>query len=101
MAILFPSLTATSVIQLLAITFTVWSIAVGIYRVFFHPLAKLPGPKLAGLTYLYRFKYNVLDHGKFYLQIEKLHQKYGSCSAISTAAQPSKALSRLLANKLT
>jgi len=77
MAILFPSLTATSVIQLLAITFTVWSIAVGIYRVFFHPLAKIPGPKLAGLTYLYRFKYNVLDHGKFYLQIEKLHQKYG------------------------
>ncbi|PKY04740.1 cytochrome P450 [Aspergillus campestris IBT 28561] len=46
------------------------------YRLFFHPLAKVPGPLLAHATYLYSFWHN-LNGARFYLQIEKLHQQYG------------------------
>ena len=44
-----------------------------IYRRFFHPLAKVPGPFLPAVTKLYQSYYN----GRYYLQIEKLHKLYG------------------------
>jgi hypothetical protein len=46
-------------------------------RLFSHPLAKVPGPKLAALSRLYITYYNATGGSKFYLQIEKLHKKYG------------------------
>ncbi|RQM04829.1 hypothetical protein DH86_00003913 [Scytalidium sp. 3C] len=46
-----------------------WVAGVAIYNIYFHPLAKVPGPKLAAITSLYKTK--------FYLQIDKLHQEYG------------------------
>lgn len=50
-----------------------------IYRVYFHPLAEIPGPFWAKVTYLYSFKQNVSGPGsRFYLHIEKLHEKYGN-----------------------
>jgi hypothetical protein len=51
----------------------VWVI---IYRLFFHPLAKVPGPLLARAFYFYSYWYNARG-GRLYLQIEKFHQKYG------------------------
>jgi len=44
-----------------------------VYRRFFHPLAKVPGPFLPAVTKLYQSAYN----GRYYLQIEKMHAKYG------------------------
>ncbi|KAF2171562.1 hypothetical protein M409DRAFT_18674 [Zasmidium cellare ATCC 36951] len=44
-----------------------------IYRRFFHPLARIPGPFLPAVTKLYQTSY----HCRFYLQIEKLHKQYG------------------------
>lgn len=44
-----------------------------VYRRFFHPLSKVPGPFLPAVTKLYQSFYN----RRFYLQIEKLHQRYG------------------------
>ncbi len=49
------------------------------YRVYFHPLNEIPGPFWAKVTYLYSFKHNVSGPGsRFYLHIEKLHEKYGN-----------------------
>ena len=55
-----------------------------IYRAFFHPLSRVPGPFLASMTYLYQFYYNNLcSNSSFYLQIEKLHKQYGPVVRIS------------------
>jgi hypothetical protein len=54
-----------------------WLAAIAGYRAFFHPLAKIPGPRLARLTYFYLFYFNIGKTSRLYLQIEKLHEIYG------------------------
>ncbi|KAL7927023.1 benzoate 4-monooxygenase cytochrome P450 [Trichoderma austrokoningii] len=48
-----------------------------IYRLYFHPLAHIPGPKLAACSHLYEFYYNVLLSGQYLFEMERMHQKYG------------------------
>ncbi|KAJ5155604.1 cytochrome P450 [Penicillium capsulatum] len=47
------------------------------YRLYFHPLARIPGPKLTAATSLYEFYHDVICGGRFTFQIEKMHQQYG------------------------
>lgn len=55
-----------------------WVTAVAIYRIAFHPLAKIPGPKLAAITQLYQtyFSYHK-NESRYYEKVEQLHKKYG------------------------
>ncbi|KAH6842952.1 cytochrome P450 [Chaetomium sp. MPI-CAGE-AT-0009] len=53
------------------------SVSVGIYRVYLSPLAKIPGPKLAALTYLYEAYYEVWLGGKYFLRVTEMHKQYG------------------------
>jgi hypothetical protein len=48
-----------------------------IYRLYFSPIAKFPGPKLAALTLWYEFYYDVIKKGRYTWEIEKMHEKYG------------------------
>lgn len=48
-----------------------------IYRLFLHPLAKFPGPKLAAGTFLYEGYYDVIQRGKYVHRIEEMHRQYG------------------------
>lgn len=48
-----------------------------IYRVFFHPLRKIPGPKLVAVTNGVEFYYNIIRNGMYIFEIEKMHQRYG------------------------
>ncbi|PYH94159.1 benzoate 4-monooxygenase cytochrome P450 [Aspergillus ellipticus CBS 707.79] len=48
-----------------------------IYRLYFHPLSKIPGPKLTAITHLYEFYHDVIRRGKFLWEIERMHQRYG------------------------
>ncbi|KAL7796737.1 cytochrome P450 [Trichoderma ceciliae] len=48
-----------------------------VYRLYFHPLSHIPGPKLTACTHLYEFFYNVIRPGMFLFEIEKMHQQYG------------------------
>ncbi|EER24920.1 hypothetical protein D8B26_007494 [Coccidioides posadasii str. Silveira] len=48
-----------------------------IYRLFFSPIAKFPGPKLAAVTGWYELYYDVVKKGKYLFEIEKMHDKYG------------------------
>jgi len=77
---------AQSIIVLLLGSYLLYWIIKVIYRLYFHPLAKFPGPKLAGATYLYELYYDLYPHKLRYLwQIEKLHQQYGAIVRINPA----------------
>ena len=55
----------------------IWLAGTVVYRLYFHRLAHIPGPRLAAVTNLYGLYYSVVDGSRFYIQIEKLHEKYG------------------------
>lgn len=48
-----------------------------LYRLFFHPLSRVPGPKLAAISHAYEFYYDVVRNGMYIWEIEKMHEKYG------------------------
>ena len=53
-----------------------------VYRLYLHPLAKFPGPKLAALTKWYEAYYEIWPlNGKFSFHIEDLHKQYGEMSS--------------------
>ncbi|KAF2188496.1 cytochrome P450 [Zopfia rhizophila CBS 207.26] len=68
-------------LSLLPITYAFYCLAIVVYRLFFSPLAKFPGPKLAAITGWYEGYYDIFarggEGGQFARQIEKLHQQYG------------------------
>lgn len=51
--------------------------AVLFYRLHFHPLAGFPGPKLAAISNLYEFYYDVWLQGQFTMHLLDLHARYG------------------------
>ena len=61
----------------LILCFPFYLAALCIYRLFLHPLAKYPGPKLAALSNWYEFYYDVVQQGKFTFHIQELHKIYG------------------------
>ncbi|KAJ5091969.1 hypothetical protein NUU61_006839 [Penicillium alfredii] len=48
-----------------------------VYRLYFDPLSRFPGPKLAAATFLYEFYYDIVKSGMYLWEIERMHQKYG------------------------
>jgi hypothetical protein len=60
------------------VLFCLWAAGVAIYRLFLHPLAKFPGPKLAALTTWYEGYYDVIKKGRFTFHLETLHKRYGA-----------------------
>jgi hypothetical protein len=58
---MFQSLGVLSAFTVAGITGILYAIVLGIWRVYFSPLSKFPGPKLAGLTYcMYLYSFRVL-----------------------------------------
>ena len=53
--------------------------AITIYRLLLHPLARVPGPKLAALTSLHEFHYDCLKGGggQHAFKLRKMHDQYG------------------------
>jgi hypothetical protein len=48
-----------------------------LYNLYQHPLAHIPGPRLAAATYLYQTWFSLVGGSRYYVQTGKLHEKYG------------------------
>lgn len=69
----------TSVRCILALT-SIWiafHIAMAFYNVIYHPLRRIPGPKLAAATYIPELYWDVVRSGMYQRQILLMHEKYG------------------------
>ena len=75
--------TAESLLGSAAILSALILAAVGllaIYRLFFHPLRKVPGPKLAAITSLHEFYYDCIKSGggQHAFKMREMHERYGT-----------------------
>jgi hypothetical protein len=57
--------------------FVIYYVGLIIYRLYFHPLAKFPGSKLAAASLWYEFYYDVVLRGKFIWKLQEMHERYG------------------------
>ncbi|KAJ5392278.1 hypothetical protein N7509_007768 [Penicillium cosmopolitanum] len=48
-----------------------------LYNLYFHPLSKFPGPKLAACSHLYEFYFDIIKNGMFMQEISRIHEVYG------------------------
>ncbi|KAJ6781928.1 hypothetical protein PWT90_07206 [Aphanocladium album] len=62
---------------------TVYAVCLGVYRLWFSPIAHLPGPRLAALTQYYEFYYDIILGGQYTFKIVELHKQYGPVVRIS------------------
>ena len=62
------------VAAVLLVSYVFWQ---AVYRLYWSPLAKFPGPRLAALTFAYEFYFDVWMPGMFVWEIKRLHQVYG------------------------
>ncbi|KAL9131133.1 MAG: hypothetical protein Q9175_006847 [Cornicularia normoerica] len=73
----------TTLLAFAAFLTTLYTLYGLIYRLYFSPLAKFPGPKLAAATRWYEFYYDVVKRNRFSWQIQKMHDQYGPIIRIS------------------
>lgn len=67
-----------NLLGLSAVLFVTYVLGLGVFRLYFSPIATFPGPKLAALTRWYEFYYEIVLRGKFSDHITELHKTYGA-----------------------
>lgn len=85
-AIVYPFITMFSVYYISFLAFVFYRASKVVYNLYFHPLAKFPGPKLAAASHLYEFYWSIVRDGEFIWALERMHKKYGECVRQNIAA---------------
>ena len=67
----------TDIILYFAVLTLIGTTCGAFYRLFLSPIAHIPGPKLAAVTFWYEFFYEVIRPGQFVFKIKELHKQYG------------------------
>lgn len=78
MAALLNILLHSRLLLLSGALFLFYFIALGFYRIYFHPLAKFPGPKLAAISRWYEAYYDAWKQGHYIFKIDEMHRQYGA-----------------------
>lgn len=62
-----------------SVSFVLYQICLVIYRLYFHPLARFPGPKIAAATFWWECYADMFigEGGQYMNQVEEMHNKYG------------------------
>jgi hypothetical protein len=79
------SIAAWQIVAVVALLYLAQLVLKAIYRITLHPLAKIPGPTLAALTYKYEFYFDGIKGGQFLNEIARLHQIYGTVAVFFTS----------------
>lgn len=79
---------SAQLIIVLAAALFVWNVGLAIYHLYFSPLARFPGPKLAASTRWYEFYHDCIRKGKFIYVIKEMHRKYGNRRPLHKFLQP-------------
>ena len=72
-----PALTFHNTVLFVSLALLLWTIYGVIYRLYLSPIAHIPGPWFAKLTFWNEFYYDVWLGGKYTWVIPKYHQQYG------------------------
>ncbi|KAF2107670.1 cytochrome P450 [Lophiotrema nucula] len=70
-------LSLSRVALLSLVTAVVYVRSLVVYRLYLHPLAKFPGPRLAAITSWYEAYYEIVLKGQYSRKISELHDIYG------------------------
>lgn len=60
-----------------------YAIVGAIYTLFYSPIARCPGPRLAALTFWYEFYYDIVCKGRYSWKIQSLREIYGTIVRIN------------------
>ncbi|KXH65636.1 hypothetical protein CSAL01_06716 [Colletotrichum salicis] len=77
------TVTPTHVAALLSGLWLLYALQLGVRRLYFSPISHVPGPRLAALTQLYEFYYDIVLGGQYTFKIIELHRQYGPVVRIS------------------
>ncbi|RAH72013.1 cytochrome P450 [Aspergillus aculeatinus CBS 121060] len=65
------------ILETTAIVLLLWTAVEALRRLWFHPIAHVPGPRLAALTWWYEFYFDAIQPGQYVFKIQELHKQYG------------------------
>jgi hypothetical protein len=66
------------------LSYIFYGVGLVLYRLYFSPLSKFPGPKIAAATLWYECYHDLVRRGKYTFEIGKMHEKYGRLDFTAT-----------------
>ncbi len=82
-----PLTLSSSALSIAVLVIPTYLVLKTLYRLYFHPLSRFPGPKLAGITTLYGAYYDLPPHSSYVKKLVELHDIYGNSRSYSVGLE--------------